>query len=182
MGVFTVLTSVLGLSLSIPQSGSFVSSGSIGVSTDGAGKKFSKFRSTPKKSFLSPAKQTFPTQVAVSRPVQTVTNTINTGSPRGTVVSRTVNGVPVPVNGRPVAVGPAFQSRPVGPLTTTNVNAGSGPQVINAEHNAIVPSRPRVQDPFFPKGSFKRGRKQQPVRKFASPVRAQHQRIVETVV
>merc|ERR1712025_1530295 len=31
-------------------------------------------------------------------------------------------------------------------------------------------------------GSFKRGRKQQPVRKFASPVRAQHQRIVETVV
>ena len=129
--VFTVLTSVLGLSLSIPQSGSFVSSGSIGVSTDGAGKKFSKFRSTPNKSFLSPAKQTFPTKVAVSRPVQTVTNTINTGSPRGTVVSRTVNGVPVPVNGRPiaangrpVAVGPAFQSRPVGPLTTTNVNAG----------------------------------------------------------
>ena len=126
--MFTVLTSVLGLSLSIPQSGSFVSSGSIGVSTDGAGKKF---RSTPKKSFLSPAKQTFPTKVAVSRPVQTVTNTINTGSPRGTVVSRTVNGVPVPVNGRPiaangrpVAVGPAFQSRPVGPLTTTNVNAG----------------------------------------------------------
>ena len=59
---------------------------------------------------------------------------------------------------------------------------GSGPQVINAEHNAIVPSRQRVQDTFFNKGSFKRGRKQQPVRKFASPVRAQHQRIVETVV
>ena len=93
--MFTVLTSVLGLSLSIPQSGSFVSSGSIGVSTDGAGKKFSKFRSTPKKSFLSPAKQTFPTKVAVSRPVQTVTNTINTGSPRGTVLEfKEVFGVP----------------------------------------------------------------------------------------
>ena len=129
--MFTVLTCVLGLSLSNPQSGSFVSHGSLGV--DGAGKKLSKFRSTPKKSFLSasPAKQTFPTQVAVSRPVQTVTNTINTGSPRDFVVSRTINGVPVPVNqrpsngrpldGRPGSVSPAFKSRPVGPLTNTGM-------------------------------------------------------------
>ena len=131
--MFTVLTCVLGLSLSNPQTESFVSHGKFG-----AGNKKSKFRSTPKKSFLSasPAKQTFPTQVAVSRPVQPVTNTINTGSPRGVLVSRTVNGVPVPVNGRPVngrpaAVAPAFKSRPVSPVTSPN----TGNDVKNIDTN-----------------------------------------------
>ena len=61
---------------------------------------------------------------------------------------------------------------------------GTGPQVINAEHNALVPARKKVQDTFFNKGSFKRtGRrgKEESRRTFSSPVRAEHHRIVESV-
>ena len=61
---------------------------------------------------------------------------------------------------------------------------GSGPHIINAEHNALVPARKKVQDTFFNKGSFQRtGRrgKEEHRRTFSSPVRAEHRRIVESV-